>query len=245
MGNHRAISYANLLHTLKRQRKRREGRVSSSFLRSLGGELVGFRSRHGDDRAKSAVLGMRISRRQEALGKKTGEKAQKCVIACLDYTVTLASSMARRYLSFRNAVSSLVLSFFLSLADPRRRTKPHKGNSANRPSTASLPHPSSPRLPLCSSSLSLFFKSYFVFLPSFSSSVVIAVSQPRNLLSRYIKIRSTSETRPGPASLGSVSLESCHDNRSNSYLPILLYSVNFSNIVTLLKKLTVKVLLHN
>lgn len=126
LGNHRVISYANLLHTLKRgQRRGREGRASSSFLRSLGGELVGFRARHADDRAKSAVLGMRISRRQEALGKKTGEKAQKCVIACLDYTVTLASSMARRYLSFRNAVSSLFLSFFLlPIRDgERNRTK--------------------------------------------------------------------------------------------------------------------------
>jgi len=110
-------------------------------------------ARHAD-RAKSSVLRTRILQRQETLAKKkkTGEKRPRnCAMDGLDYTVTLASSM-KNALSRCNTFSlpSFLPRFFsLTRVDPRRRAKPHKGNIADRASTASSPPQvsPSPRLP--------------------------------------------------------------------------------------------------
>lgn len=80
-------------------------------------------------------------------------------MAGLDYTVTLASSMENALSRWKTFSLPPFLPRFFSLArvDPRRRAKPHKGNIADRASTASSPSQVPPRRPGFLALPSLFF----------------------------------------------------------------------------------------
>lgn len=124
--------------------------------------------------------------------KKTGEKRPRnCAMAGLDYTVTLASSIENALSRWRRLLPSFFLprSFSLARVDPRRQAKPHKGNIADRASTAS----SSPDVPSSSSRFphsgpTLFYLFFSVFLSSSVSSSLRSSSRRANLLGRYVQI---------------------------------------------------------
>lgn len=114
------------------------------------------------DRAKSSVLGTRISRRQEALAKKKDgrEKAQKLRHGRSRLHGYFGFVNGERSFSLHKTFSPLLflLRFFsLTRVDPRRRAKPHKGNIADRASTASSPPQVPPRLSGFLTPASFFF----------------------------------------------------------------------------------------
>lgn len=141
------------------------------------------------DRAKSAVLGTRISRRQEALAKRRErkKKAQK---------LHRGRSRLHGYFGFVNGENAgrRTRSFSSLSFDPRRRAKPHKGNIADRVSTASSPRPSSPpRFPLSLSlTLSLYHQlPFFTRFPPCSSRLFPpppCFLRHVNLFGRYVQI---------------------------------------------------------
>lgn len=114
-------------------------------------------ARHAD-RAKSAVLGTRISRRQEALAKRRERKKKVQKTAPWPVSITRLLWLRQWRERWKTWVSFSRLFLSLAVAVRREQEKPHKENIADRVSTASSPCPSlSPRLPLSPASLFFFW----------------------------------------------------------------------------------------